>query len=187
MRKNMWLALTLALTLAAMSFIVSCATETVQNQPDQTVPSQGADAVKTPAGQAVAPQDDRLQAETAGSQAAGAAFIDEKIYFAFDSALLSEQARQILHHTADYLNTNPDIRVTVEGHCDMRGTDAYNMALGERRAEAAKDFLVDLGITGQRLATVSFGEERPIASGHDEASWAMNRRAQFVITRFVIN
>jgi peptidoglycan-associated lipoprotein len=71
--------------------------------------------------------------------------------------------------------------VTVEGHCDERGTDGYNKALGERRAEAVKEFLVTLGISSNRLNTISYGEERPIAMGQNEASWAKNRRAQFVI------
>ena len=70
---------------------------------------------------------------------------------------------------------------TVEGHCDNRGTEAYNIALGERRAESVKNFLVDLGISANRLKTISYGEERPIAMGQDEASWAKNRRAQFMV------
>jgi peptidoglycan-associated lipoprotein len=71
--------------------------------------------------------------------------------------------------------------VTVEGHCDERGTEAYNIALGERRAESVKNFLVDMGISANRLKTISYGEERPIAMGQDEASWAKNRRAQFMV------
>ena len=113
--------------------------------------------------------------------AALTAFVGENIHFAFDSSLLSDQARQILIGKAEYLRTNPDITVTVEGHCDDRGTNAYNIALGERRAESVKMFLVDLGIGTNRLNTVTYGEERPIAMAHNEASWAKNRRAQFVI------
>jgi len=126
-------------------------------------------------------QDDRLRAEAVAREAAEKAFVNEIIHFSFDSALLSDQAQQILNHKADYLRTNSGVTVTVEGHCDERGTDAYNIALGERRAESVKNFLVDLGISTNRLNTVSYGEERPIAMGQDEASWAKNRRAQFVI------
>jgi len=79
------------------------------------------------------------------------------------------------------LNTNSGVTVTVEGHCDDRGTETYNIALGERRAESVKKFLVDLGVSANQLNTVSYGEERPIAMGQDEVSWAKNRRAQFVI------
>jgi peptidoglycan-associated lipoprotein len=107
--------------------------------------------------------------------------LDENINFAFDSAVLSDNARQILNRKADYLRTYPGINVTVEGHCDERGTEAYNIALGERRAQSVKNFLVNLGISTDRLNTVSYGEERPVDKGHNEASWAKNRRAQFVI------
>jgi len=78
------------------------------------------------------------------------------------------------------LRTHSEIMITVEGHCDERGTDAYNIALGERRAEAVKNFLVDLGISANRLNTISYGEERPIVLGQNESSWAKNRRAQLV-------
>jgi peptidoglycan-associated lipoprotein len=81
---------------------------------------------------------------------------------------------------AEYLRTDLGVTVTVEGHCDERGTDAYNMTLGERRAESVKNFLVSLGISANRLNTFSYGEERPIAMGQNEASWAKNRRAQFM-------
>jgi len=82
--------------------------------------------------------------------------------------------------SSEYLRANPGVRVTVEGHCDERGTNEYNMALGDRRADSAKDFLVNLGIGADRLNAISYGEERPIAMGQNEASWAKNRRAQFV-------
>jgi peptidoglycan-associated lipoprotein len=82
---------------------------------------------------------------------------------------------------ADYLRANPDIRVTVEGHCDDRGTDAYNISLGERRAESVAMFLGSAGIDTDRLNRVSYGEERPTVMGNGEASWARNRRAQFAI------
>jgi len=123
----------------------------------------------------------RRQAEATTRLAALTAFVAENIQFATDSSRLSDQARQILTSKAEYLRTNPDITVTVEGYCDDRGTNAYNVALGERRAESVKMFLVDLGIGTNRLNTVSYGEERPIATGHNEDSWAKNRRAQFVV------
>jgi peptidoglycan-associated lipoprotein len=109
------------------------------------------------------------------------AFVNENIHFGFDSFVLSGQAQQILNSKADYLRANTGITVTVEGHCDERGTEAYNIALGERRAESVKNFLVNLGISANRLNTISYGEERPIAMGQNEAFWAKNRRAQFVI------
>jgi peptidoglycan-associated lipoprotein len=82
---------------------------------------------------------------------------------------------------AYYLRKNQDIMVTIEGHCDDRGTNVYNIALGERRAESVKNFFVDLGISVNRLNIISYGEERPIAMGQNEVSWAKNRRAQFML------
>jgi peptidoglycan-associated lipoprotein len=124
---------------------------------------------------------ERLRAEAAAREAARKSFVSENIHFAFDSAVISDQGRQILVGKAGYLRTNPDVTVTVEGHCDERGTEAYNLKLGQQRAEAVKNFMVHQGISADRLDTVSFGEGRPIASGQNEASWTKNRRAQFVI------
>jgi peptidoglycan-associated lipoprotein len=107
--------------------------------------------------------------------------MEEKVHFAFNSYVLSDQAVMLLNKKTDYLRSNPGIRITVEGHCDERGDDAYNLALGQRRAESVKTFLVDMGVGAVRVNTVSFGETKPIATGRDEASWARNRRAEFVI------
>jgi peptidoglycan-associated lipoprotein len=126
-------------------------------------------------------EEERLRAEAAAREASRKSFLVENIHFAFDSSVLSDQARRALHDKADYLRTNPDVTVVVEGHCDERGTENYNIALGEKRAESVKKFLVDLGISTARMDTVSYGEEWPLALGQDEASWAKNRRAQFAI------
>jgi peptidoglycan-associated lipoprotein len=184
MRKNLWLAVALAMILPAMFFTASCTKKVVQTEPvltNQPEVSEASDRSAEEVEQARQLQEDRLRAEADARKAAGTAFVDENIHFAFDSAVLSDQARQILNSKGDYLRTNPGVTVTVEGHCDERGTNAYNIALGERRAESAKNFLVDLGIRANRLNTTSYGEERPIAMGQNEASWAKNRRAQFVI------
>ncbi len=189
-----WSAIVLAMVLLVPLFTASCAKKVVktqtqsQTQPQtQPVSMTQPEVRKAPDRPAEVAKPDgrleevRLRAESASRLAALTAFVGENIHFAFDSSLLSDQARQTLIGKARYLRTNPDIRVTVEGHCDDRGTNAYNTALGERRAESVKMFLVDLGIGTNRLNTVSYGEERPIATEHDEASWAENRRAQFVI------
>jgi len=189
------------MVLPVMFFTASCAKKVVQTrtqtetqaqaqtQPvSNTIPEvRKAEVNKVPdrstedAGQAARPEGDRPKEEAAAREASKWVFVNEHINFAFGSSLLSDQARQILHGKAEYLRTNPGIKVTVEGHCDDRGTNAYNIALGDRRAESVKMFLVDMGIGTTRLNTVSYGEERPIAAGHSEASWAKNRRAQFVI------
>jgi peptidoglycan-associated lipoprotein len=81
-----------------------------------------------------------------------------------------------------FLNANGSVRVQVEGHCDERGTNAYNMVLGERRATAAKQYVTTAGVSAGRVSTISYGEERPLDPGHNEAAWAKNRRAHFVVT-----
>ena len=105
----------------------------------------------------------------------------EQVYFAFDSSDLKSEARELLQEKAAILEDNPALKVIIEGHCDERGTQEYNLALGERRARAAYEFLILLGIDAQRLQIVSYGEERPAIDGHNEAAWAKNRRCEFKI------
>ncbi|UFS71817.1 peptidoglycan-associated lipoprotein Pal [Geomonas sp. RF6] len=107
----------------------------------------------------------------------------EKVYFDYDSSSLSQEARNTLSKSAQYLSRNSQVKVRVEGHCDERGSDEYNMALGERRAKAARDYLVNLGISSDRLSTISYGHEKPADPGHDEAAWAKNRRDEFTIIK----
>ena len=104
------------------------------------------------------------------------------VYFGYDSAELSAEARAALDANAAVLKKYPAWTVTIEGHCDERGTAEYNLALGERRAAAAQSYLVALGVPASRVKTVSYGKEFPFDPGHDEAAWAKNRRAHFVIT-----
>ena len=104
------------------------------------------------------------------------------VFFALDSFEISEEGRGILQNTARVMRQQSTWQVTVEGHCDERGTAEYNLSLGERRAIAAKTYLVSLGIAAERLRTVSYGKEFPFDPGHDEAAWTKNRRAHFVIT-----
>jgi peptidoglycan-associated lipoprotein len=104
------------------------------------------------------------------------------VYFGYDSAELSAEGRAVLDANAAVLKKYPAWTVTIEGHCDERGTAEYNLALGERRAAAAQSYLVALGIPASRVKTVSYGKEFPFDPGHDEAAWAKNRRAHFVIT-----
>ncbi|MFO7707657.1 MAG: peptidoglycan-associated lipoprotein Pal [Desulfobacterales bacterium] len=111
------------------------------------------------------------------------AFENEDIFFGYDSSAITAEAQEILRRKAAFLKANPNIRITVEGHCDERGTNEYNLALGEARAKSAKAFLVDLGISANHIATISYGEERPLVEGHTEEAYAKNRRAHFVIER----
>ena len=104
----------------------------------------------------------------------------QRIYFDFDQYVLTGSARTTLQDNADYLRANRGVRVVIEGHCDERGSDEYNLALGEKRALATKAFLVSLGVEANRLDVLSYGEERPLDPAHDEQAWAKNRRAEFV-------
>ncbi len=102
------------------------------------------------------------------------------VYFGFDSYTLSGEARDALKNNADWLKSNPSAKVQIEGHCDERGTVEYNMALGDRRANATKNYLAKLGVERSRMETISYGKERPSDPGHDEGAWARNRRATFI-------
>jgi peptidoglycan-associated lipoprotein len=104
------------------------------------------------------------------------------VFFDYDSSDVSAEGQKILTANAELLKKYPTWIVTIEGHCDERGTAEYNLALGERRAAAARTYLISLGIAGDRLRTVSYGKEFPFDPGHDEAAWAKNRRDHFVIT-----
>jgi peptidoglycan-associated lipoprotein len=109
-------------------------------------------------------------------------FQNQDILFDFDKYDLRPDARAILDRKVGFLNENASVRSQIEGHCDERGTNAYNLALGERRANAAKQYLTNAGVSAGRLSTISYGEERPLDPGHNEAAWARNRRAHFVVT-----
>lgn len=106
----------------------------------------------------------------------------ETVRFAFNSAALTGEAKEKLRTTAEFLKGNKEVEIQIEGHCDERGGVQYNLALGERRAKSVKRYLTSLGVASRRLSTISFGKEKPIASGHDEDAWDQNRRANFVVT-----
>jgi peptidoglycan-associated lipoprotein len=105
----------------------------------------------------------------------------QDVHFAYDSYELSDNARELLRMNADWLRENPEAKVEVEGHTDSRGTVEYNLALGAKRATAARDYLVSLGIASERITTISYGKELPICHEETESCWAENRRAHFVV------
>jgi peptidoglycan-associated lipoprotein len=102
-------------------------------------------------------------------------------FFDFNKSDIRADARESLSKTAEFMRSYPDLRVTVEGHCDERGSTEYNLGLGERRAQATRQFLVSLGVPAERMETVSFGKEKPFCTDHDEACWQQNRRGHFVM------
>jgi len=148
------------------------------------------------------PRDTRPPAEEVGSggfagdrDASGDQFREESIsvaelhdrlgivYFAYDSYDLSPTSLATLRENAEVLKAYPDFHVVVEGHCDERGTIDYNLALGEKRAAAVRDYLASLGVERTRIRIITYGEERPVDPGHTEAAWSKNRRAEFVVER----
>ena len=117
----------------------------------------------------------------AGSEEDLVANVGDRVFFDFDKSDLKPEARATIQRWSDYLKKYPNVSVTVEGHCDERGTREYNIALGERRATAAKNFLTSLGIAATRVSTISYGKERPAVVGSNEAAWSQNRRGVMVV------
>jgi peptidoglycan-associated lipoprotein len=198
MMKRKWIILAMLLVVPAMLFTVSCAKKAVVAEPsmtDTTAADEAARQAELEKQKEMERQkqleEERLAAERAEQLKADAMardmmmaknrFLNENVYFDFDNATLDYQAQELLKQKAMWLRDNPDANVVIEGHCDERGTNAYNLALGERRAESAKTFLVNLGISGMRLTTISYGEEKPVDMGQNEEAWAKNRRAAFVL------
>ena len=103
--------------------------------------------------------------------------VGDRVLFGYDSSELDDDDRSILDNQAKFLNQNPSLKVTIEGHCDERGTREYNLALGEKRASAVKDYLISTGINSERVSVVSYGKERPQVLGSNQAAWSMNRRS----------
>ncbi|MBW2567829.1 MAG: peptidoglycan-associated lipoprotein Pal [Deltaproteobacteria bacterium] len=190
MRKKLWISLALLLVIPGLLFTASCAKKVVKSEPAVTQAPED-EAVRKAAEKAKqeelfrqrALEEKRLKAEAAKREkmAARNMFINEDICFDFDKSNLLPLAQDVLRRKAEWLWNNPEVSVIIEGHCDERGTNDYNLALGDRRAESARSFLVDLGIEGSRLTTISYGEERPVDPGHNEEAWAKNRRAHFTI------
>jgi len=116
-----------------------------------------------------------------GSQQDLASTAGDRVFFAYDRSDISPEAQQILQRQAEWLKRYPNVTVTIEGHCDERGTREYNLALGERRATAVQRALVALGVQANRVRTISYGKERPAVLGSNEAAWAQNRRGVTVI------
>jgi peptidoglycan-associated lipoprotein len=149
--------------------VTACA----HSQPPPAPPAPQPEAVAQPPAQAapapVAPPAPRTVEVVAAS-----------IYFDFDSSELSPDTRSTLQTFYDQARQRPDLNARIEGNCDERGTEEYNLALGQRRADSAKGYLVSLGLDASRIKTISYGKERPRAPGHDEAAWRENRRADLV-------
>ena len=166
MQKKKWYFLALLFVIPVMLFSVSCQKKVVDATPEP-VAEQKEEVV--------------VVKEEAVVYKAPDVVMQEDIYFDFDKSTLTPAAQDNLLQKAEWLRENSDATVTIEGHCDERGTNEYNLALGDRRAESAKAFLIDLGIDPSRLTTISYGEERPVDPRNMEEAWAKNRRDHFVV------
>jgi peptidoglycan-associated lipoprotein len=158
--------------------------ETVRPTDESTRPApvQPAPIVETPTREGmITPETPEQQGDAQGS--ADLQNQLQKIYFNFDSAALSDESRSILSKNADVLIKQTSVKIRIEGNSDERGSDEYNLALGERRAQAARDYLVNLGVQPERISVISYGEEKPAVAGHDEAAWEKNRRDEFIIVQ----
>ncbi len=123
-----------------------------------------------------------LEAEEASAaQMARERFENDDVYFEYDSSALLPEAQSVLMEKSEWLRNNPQADIVIEGHTDERGTVEYNLALGDRRAESVRTFIMELGVDTSRIRTVSYGEERPVDPGGDESAWARNRRAHFFV------
>lgn len=168
MQKKRWMYLALLVVVPGLLFSVSCQKKVVDATPEPMVEEKEEPVVVEEKEEVVVYKVPDM-------------VMQEDIYFAFDKSTLTPAAQDNLLRKAEWLRENPEATVTIEGHCDERGTNEYNLALGDRRAESAKAFLVDLGIDPMRLTTISYGEERPVDPRHTEEAWAKNRRDHFVV------
>ncbi len=176
MKKNMTLIVFLVLTAFSAAFITGCAEKNTIVK-DETVQEQ-----KAPAAEEQAAPTPVLQEQSAKAEPATTTEVSIRdINFDFDQSSIRPDAREILKANADILLKKGAAKITIEGYCDERGTAEYNMALGERRAQEAKKYLVNLGVKTSQIITISYGEERPLDPGHDEDAWAKNRRAHFAV------
>ena len=154
-------------TLMVAFLAVGCSSSKPKNDQDGANGANGADG---------------LTLELNGDSDSGKAGGLRTVYFGFDSSNLEGTAKETAKANAEFLKANTNVDIQVEGHCDERGGRQYNLALGERRAKAIRDYLVALGVESKRVTTISYGNERPAAEGSDESSWSKNRRANFVVT-----
>jgi peptidoglycan-associated lipoprotein len=155
-------------------FAAGCSSSSKQHAKEQAAPST--------AGQKGLGETS-LQQLKSGTINSGASGPLQDIHFAFNDYTIQPQDNSILKSNADWLMAHPQTRVQVEGHCDERGSEDYNIALGARRAQAAKDYLETLGISASRISTISYGKELPLCTEHTESCWAENRRDHFVVSR----
>jgi peptidoglycan-associated lipoprotein len=183
MKRNLKIAGIVLLVLSlSFVFMAGCAKKEVVKEETLMAKEEKAAEAQAAEKEALSKEQEEAQAALEARERLlqeAAAF--EDVYFDFDKYDLKPEARETIREHADWLLNNVDFQVILEGHCDERGTREYNLALGERRSESVRDYLLNLGIDTERLTTISYGEELPLDPTHTEEAWAKNRRVHFVV------
>ena len=165
--------------IAAIGLLAAC--ETAPKDAGDAAGASGASSTSSTSDTSASASSSESASSAAATPAEELASIGDRVFFEYDSSALSAEAKATLSAQAAFLAGNPSVTITVEGHCDERGTREYNLALGERRATAARDYLVAQGVNAARIKTISYGKERPAAVGSNEEAWAKNRRSVTVL------
>ncbi len=194
MRRTLWLMLIMAIVVGLAFSVSGCGKKKVTAEEEmgaaveETAPKPGEPGYEKIYEESMAAKEESLEAQAAMEKEhevlegrTSAPLLP--IYFDFDKSNIRQDQRARIEKNASFLKQNTGVKIRIEGNCDERGTNEYNMALGERRALSAKKYLKNLGIHEDRMHTISFGEEKPLLHGHDEYSWAQNRRDDFVVVK----
>jgi len=184
MQRSLMIVVTLGFILPGLLTTVACSNKAKNLRDKGSISAEDADKAALAEKQRRGMEETGLSAQQGGTDMVAQArerFLTDNIHFAYDSAVLTPIGQNVLNQKAEWLRKNPSGNIIIGGHCDERGTIEYNVALGERRAEAAKRYLSNLGVGVSRMEAVSYGEEMPLAEGDNEEAWAQNRRAQFNI------
>ena len=179
------------IALAAVAFFVAACETASQTSTDSAGESSSSTASSSASTSSSSGSSGSSSSSSSGTASSSTAAVDSvadklaavgnTVYFGYDSAVLDGNSQATLFRQAAFLKGNPSLTVTIEGHCDERGTREYNLALGERRAAAARDYLLAQGVDPARIRVISYGKERPVAAGSNETSWSKNRRAATVL------
>lgn len=166
-----------ATVIVALLAMAACASDKTKNAGSEGTSGSSSSPYKGPNAGSAGSSVVGAPTET-GQGAGGAVPTEATIHFPFDSSEIDQAGQQVVQAWGQYLNANPSLKVRLEGNCDERGTREYNVGLGERRANAVRQALTASGVSDRQLSVISYGEERPVANGHDEASWSQNRRVE---------
>ncbi len=179
--KRIWLNIIIILFVGIGFITVGCAKKNIMEKTEEVKPPVVQTAPNAPT---LTQPKEETKVETSALMANEIkAFEAKDIHFGFDKFDLTSEAIEILNQKASFLKANTNLTIRIEGNCDERGTTEYNLALGDRRAKAAQNYLVEQGIAKESISTISYGKERPLDPGHNEKAWAKNRRDHFVIVK----